>query len=119
MLRLSVTGVPDAWDSGGRLDSLLMGCSFGDLLRVRKVIAWRKCARLSSAIPAGGESRLERSQRRGRCESWGPRLSRRPCDALGPYEHRQDSFPERIYSAILLSRGPPASATRRSAASCI
>src|SRR5450755_2790971 len=114
MLRLSVTGVPDAWDSGGRLDSLLMGCSFGDLLRIRKIIARWKCDRVSPAIPAGGEPRLERSQRRGRCESWGPRLSRRPCDALGPYEHRQGSFPERIYSAILPSRGPPASVARRS-----
>src|SRR5271169_1858963 len=52
--------------------------------------------------PVRWESRLERNRRRGRCESLGLRLARRPCAAVGPCEHRQGSFLGRIYSATRL-----------------
>src|ERR1700686_5324653 len=44
---------------------------------------------VSAANPARGGWHLERSPRRGRCESSGPHWSRRSCDAAGPNEHRQ------------------------------
>src|ERR1700694_1055660 len=47
MLRLSVTGVPDAWDSGGRLESLLIELLLGlDVERFGRAIAPRLDGRL-------------------------------------------------------------------------
>src|ERR1700722_1022267 len=74
---------------------------------------------LRGARPCELEPRLERILRRGHFESWELHLARRPCGAVGPYEHRQDWFQERIYSAILFSRGLRAPAIGRSVASCI
>ena len=56
---------------------------------------------VSAGHPATTESHLERSRRRGRCESSWPHLARRSCDAAGPYEHRQGLCREQIYSATL------------------
>ena len=74
---LALPGLPVNW---------ARGCGHGrsaPTLIVRPVL---------SVNPAGGESYPERSQRRGRCVSWAPHLPRRPCDAAGPYEHRQGWF---------------------------
>src|ERR1700682_3157138 len=79
---------------------------------------WSIVQQFSSVWLAMG-SHSERSQRRGHCESWALHLTRRPCDAADPYEHRQGSFQDRIYSATPLGRGSPALATGRFAASCI
>src|SRR4051794_12026371 len=101
MLRLSVTGVPDAWASGGRLDSLVIEL----LLRLRVQLFGRMIAagfpiarQISTVNSVKRESHLERSRPRGRYESQAPHLPRRPFDAGGPCEHRQGSFQERIYT---------------------
>src|ERR1700694_3414878 len=57
MLRLSVTGVPDAWDSGGRLESflieLLLGLDVRTFWKSDRAAAGRPAWRSLSSAPLG------------------------------------------------------------------
>jgi hypothetical protein len=53
MLRLSVTVVPDAWDSGGRLESSLI-----ELLLYREALKLRQRARSAAALLLLSQRRL-------------------------------------------------------------
>jgi hypothetical protein len=73
--------------------TLAMTCSRTGVAKPSPIALWI-IRPVLSATPARARSYLERSRRRGRCESWAPHLTRRPCDAVGPYEHRRGSFQE-------------------------